>query len=80
MGVTIAEHVCDYVPKKTVLKFSEYRLQIFLVKGHCLESLTTTGSPSQPGQLDKHVRKLALAILTTYMETRLFKALSHSSV
>ena len=36
--VTIAEHVCDYVLKR-VLKLSDYRLQIFLVKDYYLESL-----------------------------------------
>ena len=35
--VTIAEHVCDYVPKR-ILKLSQYPLQIFHVKGHYLES------------------------------------------
>ena len=36
--VTIAEHICDYVLKR-VLKLSDYRLQIFLVKNYYLESL-----------------------------------------
>ena len=31
MVITIAENVCDYVPKR-IFKLSRYRLQIFLVK------------------------------------------------
>ena len=68
--VTIPEHVCDYVQKE-FLKLSKYRLQIFLVKDHCLESLQLYGDKAVPGQLEKRVRKHVLAILATDMETSL---------
>ena len=50
--VTIAEHVCDYVPKR-VLKLLKYRLQIFLAKDHYLKSLQLYGDQFIPGQLKK---------------------------
>ena len=43
--VTIAKHVCDYVPKG-ILNLSKYRLQIFPVKGHYVESLQLYGNQS----------------------------------
>ena len=66
---TIVEHVYDYILSK-VLKLSKYRLAIFLVKDHHLESLQIYGNQAIPGQIKKHVCKHVLAILTTYMETK----------
>ena len=68
--VTIAERVCDYVPKR-VLKLLKYLLQIFLAKDHYLKSLQLYGDQFIPGQLKKRVRQHVLPILTTYMDTRL---------
>ena len=68
--VPIAEHVCDYDPKR-ILKLLKYRLQIYLVKDHYLESLQLYGDQVIPGQLKKRVLQHVLPILTTYMETRL---------
>ena len=70
IDLTIAEHVCDYVPKR-VLKLLKYRLQIFLVKDHYLESLQLYEDQFIPGQLGKRVCQHVLPILTTYMDTRL---------
>ena len=68
--VTIAEHVCNSVPKR-VLKLLKYRLQIFLVKDHYLGSLQLYRDQAIPGQLNKRVRSHVLPILATYVETRL---------
>ena len=69
--VSVAEHACDDV-SKGILKPSTYRLQIFLVKDQYLKSLLPYGNQDITGQLEKHVLKPMLAILTTYMETRLY--------
>ena len=68
--VTIAEHACDHVLKK-VLKLSTYRSQISLVKYEYLRSLQLYEDQGIRGKLKKRVLKHVLAILTTYMETRL---------
>ena len=68
--VTIVEHVCECVQKK-VLKLLRYRLEIFPVKDHYLESLQLYGEQFIPGQLKKFVRQHILPILNNYMETRL---------
>ena len=68
--VTIAEHACDHVLKR-VLKLLIYRSQTFLVKYKHLQSLQLCEDQGIPGELEKRVRNLVLAILTTYMETRL---------
>ena len=70
MVVRVAEHACDDASKR-ILKFSTYRLQLFLVRDQYLQSLLPQGDQSIAGQLEKHVLKPMLAILTTYMETRL---------
>ena len=49
MVVTIAEHVCDYVPN-SVLKLLKCRLQIFLVKDHYLDSLQLYRDQAIPGK------------------------------
>ena len=48
-----------------------YRLQIFLVRDQYLRSLLLDGDQAIAGQIEKHVLKPMLAILMTYMETRL---------
>ena len=53
------------------LKPSTYRLQIFLVRDQYLRSLLPHRDQTIAGQLEKHVFKNMLAILTTYMEFRL---------
>ena len=68
--VRIAEHACDDA-SKTILKLSIYLLQVFLVKHQYLRSLQRYGDQAMSGQLKKHVCEQVLAILTTYMETRL---------
>ena len=68
--VRVAEHACDDASKR-VSKPSTYRLQIFLVRDQYLRSLLPHGDKTIAGQLEKHVLKPMLAILTTYMETRL---------
>ena len=68
--LTIAEHASDNAPKK-ILRLSTYRLKIFLVKYEYLKSLQLCEDRGIPGKLKKPVRKHVLAILTTYMETRL---------
>ena len=58
--------------QKRILKPSAHRLQIFLVRDQYLRSLLPPhGDQTIAGQLEKHVLKPMLAILTTYMETRL---------
>ena len=69
--VRVEEHVCDDVSKK-ILKPSTYQLQIFLVRDQYLRSLLPHGDHVIAGQLEEHVPKPKLAILTTYMETRLY--------
>ena len=64
MVVTIAEHDCDYVLKR-VLKLLTYRLQIFLVKDHYMQSLQLYGDQAIPEQPKKRVCKHVLPILTT---------------
>ena len=69
--IRIAEHACDDASKRI---FSAHWLQKFLVRDQCLWSLHTNQATDQAtaGKLKKHVVKLMLAILTTYMETRLY--------
>ena len=71
--VRVAEHACNDGSKR-ILKHSAYRLQIFLVRHQYLRSLTPHGDQTIARQLEKHVLKRMLAILTTYMETRLNRA------
>ena len=68
--VRVAEHACDDASKR-ILKPSIYRSQIFLVGDQYLQLLPPHGDQAIAGQLEKHVFKSILAILTTYMETRL---------
>ena len=68
MVVTIAEHACDHVLKR-VLKLFIYCSQTFLVKYKHLQLCEDKGILGKLSQ--KSVRNLVLAILTTYMETRL---------
>ena len=68
--VRVAEHACDDASKR-ILKLSTYRLQIFLGKDPYLSSLQQYGDQVIARQLEKHVLKPMLAILTTYMETTL---------
>ena len=66
----VAEHACDNVSKR-ILKPSTYRLQMFLARDQYLRSLPPHRDQAIAGQLEKHVLKPMLAILTTYMQTRL---------
>ena len=68
--VRVAEHVWDDVSKR-ILKPPSYLLQIFLARDQYLRSLLPHGDQAIAGQLEKHVLKPMLVILTTYMETRL---------
>ena len=70
--VRVAEHAY-YDASKRILRPSTYRLQIFLMRDQYLRSLLQYGGQVIAGQLEnmKHVLKPMLAILTTYMETRL---------
>ena len=68
--VRVAEHACDDA-LKGILKPSTYRFQIFLVRDQYLRSLLPHGDQNIVVQLEKHVLKHMLAILMTYMETRL---------
>ena len=70
MVVRVAEYACDDVSKR-ILKPSSYLVQIFLVRDQYLRSLLPHGGQAIAGQLEKHVLKPMLAILTTHMETRL---------
>ena len=72
--VRVAEHACDDASKR-ILKPSTYRLQIFLVRNQYLRSLLPHGDQAIAGQLEKHVLKPMLAILATYMDTRLYLSL-----
>ena len=69
MVVRVAEHACDDA-SKSILKPSTYRLQMLFVKDQYLRSLLLYGDQAIAGQLEKHVLKHMLAILTTYIETR----------
>ena len=68
--VRVAEHACDHASKR-ILKPSTYRSQIFLVRDQYLRSLLPHGDQTIAGQLEKHVLKTMLAILTTHIESRL---------
>ena len=68
--VRVAEHACDDASKR-ILKPSTYRLQIFLVRNQYLRLLLQRGNKTIAGQLEKHVLKPILAILTTSKDTRL---------
>ena len=68
--VRVAEHACNDASKR-ILKPLSYQLQIFLVRDQYLRSLLQYGDKAIAVQLEKHVLKPVLAILTTYMETRL---------
>ena len=68
--VRVAEHACDDASKR-IFRPSTHRLQIFLVRDQYLRSLLPLGDQTIAGQLEKHVLKPMLAILTTHMETRL---------
>ena len=68
--VRVAEHACDDSSKR-ILKLSTYRLQIFLMTDQYLRSLLPHGDQAIAEQLEKHVLKPMLAILTTFIETRL---------
>ena len=67
--VRVAEHACDDASER-ILKPSTNRLQIFLVRDQYLRSLLPHEDQTIAIQLEKHVLKPMLAILTTYMETR----------
>ena len=71
--VRVAERACDDALKR-ILKPSTYVLQIFLVRDEYLRLLLPHGDQAIAGQLEKHALKPMLAILTTYMETRLYRA------
>ena len=66
----IAERACDNASKR-ILKLSTYRLKIFLVKYQNLSPLQRFTDQTISVQLKIHVRDYVLAILMTYMETRL---------
>ena len=68
--VRVPERACDDASKKT-LKPSACQLQIFLERDKYLRSLLPHGDQAIAGQLEKHVLKPMLTILTTCMETRL---------
>ena len=68
--VMVAEHAGDDASKR-IFKPSTDQLQIFLVRDQYLQSLLPHGDQTIAGQLEKHVLKPKLVILTTYMETKL---------
>ena len=70
--VRVAEHACDDASKR-ILKPSTYRLQMFLVRDQYSRSLLPHRDQTIAGQLEKHVLKPVLAILTTCMQTRLYR-------
>ena len=70
--VRVAEHDSGDVSKR-ILTPSIYRSQIFLSRDQYLLSLLPHGDQAIAGQIEKHVLEPMLAILTTYMETRLKK-------
>ena len=47
-------------------------MQVSLVKYHCLQSLQLYEEQAITGKLKKHARKHVSAILTTFMETKLW--------
>ena len=70
--VTIAEDASDDAPKM-ILRLSTHRFQIILVNYEYLRSLQLCEDQSIHEKLKKRVCNHVLAILTTYMETRLKK-------
>ena len=68
--VRVAEHACHGASKR-VFKPPTYRLQIFFCERSIFTILLPQGDQTIAGQLEKHVLKPMLAIVTTYMETRL---------
>ena len=69
--VTIAEHACDHVLNR-FLKLSACQFQILLVKYEYLRSIQLCEDQGILGKLKKRVLQHVLAIVTTYMETRLY--------
>ena len=70
--VTIAEHVSDDAPKRVLrLSIHRDRLQIFLVKHEYLRPSQLCEDQGTLEKLKKRVCNHVLAILTTYMVTRL---------
>ena len=65
--ITIAQHACDRV-LKSILKLSEYRLQIFPVNYEYLRSLQLCEDQGICGKLRKPVCKQVLAILTYFLK------------
>ena len=65
----VADHASGDVSKR-ILMPSTYRSEIFLARDQYLRSLLPHGDQAIAGQIEKHVLKPMLAILTTYMETR----------
>ena len=72
--VTIAEYAFDEYAPKRILRLSIHRLQIFLVKYEYLRSLQLCKDQGIRENLEKRVYNHVLAILTTYMETRLYNS------
>ena len=68
--VSVGEHACDYASKR-ILKLPKYRLKIFLFEISKPIPLQRFRVQTISVQLNIHVRDHVLAILTTYMETRL---------
>ena len=68
--VTMAEHASDDAPKRN-LRLPTHRLQIFFVKYEYLQSLQPCEDQGTREKLKKRVFNHVLAILTTYMETRI---------
>ena len=68
-GLHIVVRVAEHAVSKRIFKPLSYRLQTFLVRDQYLRSLLQYGDQAIAGQLEKHVFKPMLAILTTYMET-----------
>ena len=66
----MAEHASDDAPKK-VLRLSTHRLQTFLLEYEYLRSLQLCEDQRIREKLKERVCNHVLAILTTYMETRL---------
>ena len=68
--VTIAEHTSDDAPKR-ILRLSTHRMQIFLVKYEYQRSSLLCEDQVPRGKPKKGVCSHVLAILMSYMETRL---------
>ena len=68
--VTMAEPASDDAPRR-ILRLSTHQLQVFLVKYEYLRSLQLCKDQGILEKLKKRVCNHVLAILTTYMETRL---------